>query len=418
MPKNMNTTSKVAGLRRRDFLKTLGLVSGGMLVAGASAVPAATRRTAVRIGVLIPRSTLYPSLGDSFVAGLKLAFTNSDPVDWVVEDVGFTPGWVLEKCRRLVEVIKVDVVVAAVNAEMEGQLAPLIEKAGVPLILCPVGARVHQPRIANPQGIINSLNYWQSCCAMGSWAAEHLGRKAMIALSMHESGYDAHYAFRLGFEASGGSILASRVTDAPYYPGGPAAFMTEAKALESDLIFACYSGHQGLAFLRTYRASEMANTVPLAASAFLVDDSMLAPLGEDAHGIRSCFSWAASLPTAANETFVRAYRERTRNMPDIFSMHGYETGLLVAGALDAGGVRGLRGALQRAAFESPRGRWEVDSQTGCSRTPHYLREVERQRGMETNHVVGELPPADESHDQVTALQAGTRSGWINTYLCT
>jgi hypothetical protein len=95
----MNTTSKVAGLRRRDFLKTLGLVSGGMLVAGASAVPAATRRTAVRIGVLIPRSALYPSLGDSFVAGLKLAFTNSDPVDWAVEDVGFTPGWVLEKCR-------------------------------------------------------------------------------------------------------------------------------------------------------------------------------------------------------------------------------------------------------------------------------------------------------------------------------
>jgi branched-chain amino acid transport system substrate-binding protein len=411
----MNITQKLPGLKRRDFLKTLGLISGGMMASEVSALRADVNGASAKIGVLVPQSNLYPLLGDSFTTGFKLALAPTDRVDVIVEDSGFTAGCAVEKCRRLIETIKVDAIVAFLNSEMGDELRPLVEKARIPLVLCPVGARLHKPQTQSPYVVCNSLNYWQSCWAMGKWAAQHVGTKALIAASFYESGYDAHYAFHLGFEAGGGEILATRITDAPYNPGGVYAFMTEAEQTKPDLIFGCYSGHQGLPFLHAYKSSGLSNQIPLIGSAFLVDELALATHGQAAVGIRSCFPWALTLATPANEIFVQSFQEKTRRIPDVFALHGYETGLWLSKALGAGSVRWLHEALREVEFEGPRGAFVMDRRTGCSRTPLYLREVVRQGGVPANRVMDELPSVDESDDRLVAFESGVRTGWTNTY---
>jgi branched-chain amino acid transport system substrate-binding protein len=414
----MKITKRPGGMDRRDFLKALGLFAGGAVASGAApvSVPIALRRAPVRIGVLAPRSHLFPELGNHFAQGLRLGMSASG-AEFVVEDAGATPGRAEEKARQLVENDRPDVLVAAVNDEMEESLGAIAREAGIPLAICSMGARMRRTRRGD-EAFHNSLNHWQACRTLGEWSARELGGTAMIAMSMLESGYDAHAAFQLGFEGAGGRILDARVTDAPQASGGADAFAQEARDRKPDVVFGCYGGLQGLPFLRAFRSAGLGGRTALVGSSLLADDRLLSMAGADAVGIRSCAAWAPDLPHAGNRAFLAAWREKRREAPDVFAMHGYETGLLLTSALESGGARGLRAALARADFESPRGRWRWNAAAGFPDTPLYLCEIGRCGGGVANRAVAELPHAGESEAALAALPDGLRSGWTNTYLCT
>lgn len=412
----MNKVTQNSGMGRRDFLKALGLFAGGAVAAGAIPVPIGLRRAPVRIGVLAPRAELYPSMGDHFAAGLKLAMSSSG-AEILVVDAGGTPGRAEEQARQLVKSGKPDVLVAAVNDEMEESLGPIAGKAGIPLVICSMGARMRRRRRGDA-AIHNSLNHWQSCRALGEWSARHVGGTAMIAMSMLESGYDAHTAFQLGFEAAGGRILDARVTDAPRSVDDAATFAKDVSERKPDVVFACYAGLQGLPFFRAYRSAGVGGQTTLVASSLLVDDRTLAMAGVEAVGMHSCAAWSPDLPQAANRDFLRAWSARSRSAPDLFAMHGYETGLLLASALESGGARGMAAALTTAEFESPRGPWRWNARVGFPETPLYLCQTGRHGGGIANRIVAELPHAGEGVAALASLPDGLRSGWINTYLCT
>lgn len=364
------------GFDRRGFLKTLGLISAGMLARPVAGVAAATG-TSSRVGVLVPRSSLYPWLGESFVAGLRLGVAPS-ATELIVEDTGTRPGLAVDKCRRLVRDIKSDLVIALANADAADELAPLLRDSRAPLILATAGVGVHDPQTDSAIRVA-SLNVWQSHWALGEWAARHLGSRAMVAASMHESGYDAHYAFQMGFESAGGEVIAARVTDAPLNPGGVHAFLSEVDREQPDVVFANYSGHDAVPFMRAW--AKTCHRPALVGSSFLADENVLPLLGDAALGVRSVAAWS---PDSAD-----ALRKAGRT-PDAFAVLGHECGVLVA---------------EWAAC----GRLPVPA---SGSRPLYLREVTR-RGNET---VTELPRVDESHERILALQSSVRTGWINTYM--
>jgi branched-chain amino acid transport system substrate-binding protein len=415
---------KFSGICRRSFIKTLGMVTSaaalyplqahaGLIFNGGSAP---------RIGVLVPRSSISPLMGENLVAGMKLHFAvcGWEKTQLIVEEAD--TGTVIAKGRKLLYGEKVDILAGILNPLSIPHLYPVLEESGAIFINIEGGANSFLPRQENPSVYHNSFGYWQGNWAIGAWAAAHQGKRACAAASFYETGYDSFYAFPQGFAAAGGEVVRSDVTHLPPDRSDLSQLMKAIRAARPDFVHAAYSGRDAVDFVKAYAAAGLSGRIPLVASGFMVDESLLPSMGEAAIGIKSCLSWAPGLRNRENATFVAEYSRFTGCDPDTFALLGYDTAGLITAAVrnsedQARRSDNLRRGMQAISFTSPRGVVEIDPESGNTDAPLYLREVRAEGGKLHNAVIAELPrfAVTESKADREAMRA--LSGWTNPYLC-
>jgi branched-chain amino acid transport system substrate-binding protein len=331
-------------------------------------------------------------------------------------------GSSIVKARRLLAEGKVDILTGMINPLIVHRLREDLEKSEVLYINMEGGANSYAPREESPLLFHNSLGYWQSSWSLGSWAATAMGKRGFVASSLYETGYDAYYAFPQGFEQAGGTIIRSELTHLA--PGGNnlASLMTAIAAARPDFVYASYSGREAVDFVRAYAAAGLSGRIPLLASGFTVDESLLPAMGANALGIKSCLSWSPTITTPENMAFRKAYTRQTRREADHFALLGYDTGSLITAAVKTAKgtvIRSneLKQALEKTAIPTPRGSLRIEPRTGSTDSPLYLREVRRDGNMFCNTVISELPGLAATEIQADRESMTARSGWINTYLC-
>jgi branched-chain amino acid transport system substrate-binding protein len=400
--------------------------AGAVARAAAPAIRAGA--AALRIGVLLPQPLLYPDMGRNFLAGMQLYLSQvagraaGRAVELVIREYGVVPSLALEKARQLVADAQVDFVAGTIKPDIAAGLHPLLHERQVPFIVSDVSADVPRAGQPSPYVFRNSLGHWQSSWALGRWAARNVGRSAFIAASFYESGYDAIYAFQLGFESVGGTIVKTHITHLPSGSDDLAPLMAQIGAARPNLVYAAYSGQQAVDFVRAYAAARKLKQIPLLGSGFLVDESLLPAQDRAALNVRTALPWAGSLGTLENRLFTRAYQAYTGRPADSFAVLGYDTSQMIVRAVNAvGGDTADFSALVRAlgstAFASPRGSLSMDPATLDITGPLYLREVRRVRGALRNTVVAALdaPPAQD--ERLAELRDSLKTGWRNAYLC-
>lgn len=428
-------------LSRRSFLKTAGSFAGAFVgapvVADASAAASpggstfqhATpqRYRPVRVGLLLTQSQLQPELAQSMLAGLRLALAQAGdqaggrPVELRTAHTSVSPYRAAEQARQLIVSEQVDLLVGFVGGQTAALLQPLLHEHHIPLIVNTVGANVPRAASASTYSVRNSLQQWQASWALGAWSAANIGPRAVVAASFYESGYDSLHVFGQGFQSAGGTILDTHVTHRPDGGADLSAVMGAIAAARPDVVYAAYGGKLAQSFIRAYAAAGLSGRIPLVASPFMVDESLLASHGRAALEIRSGLSWSRQLQTAENRAFLAAYQARTGQTADAFAVLGHDAGRLIVQALDAvaGETRTVRlaEALGTASFAGPRG--QVTAQPGARalETPLYLREVRRAGGMIGNAIVGRLAAPPVLEIEAATARGGIRSGWANPYLC-
>lgn len=401
---------------RRGFIRTLGLLSGaialphvGLSQAKAAGVTPRYAGLTGRVGLLLPQGRTRSQVGRSLRAGLALALgADGAAIDLVIEPVGRAGGSVEQKAARLIEEERVDLLVGVTGPAVAPALAELLAQRAIPLIALDTGASALRPGEESPAIFHNTLGYWRTSWAMGEWSARHLGKRAFVAASFTESGFDALRAFGHGFEAGGGQVVTTRITQSPSAPIGWAELMAEIRQAQPDLVYAMYSGERAVQFVQAYAHAGLAGSIPLVASPYLVDEAPA--LGAAGLGIKSCHTWAPDLENPANQAFVVAYQQATGTTPDSFALLGYEAGQLALEALRAGS------SLTGLSVASPRGRWEMVAPMQVARTPLYLREVRPTADGPQNVTIGTLAPVEELTARAEPLCGTTRTGWLAPHL--
>jgi len=433
----MNDDHPASGLSRRAFLRSAGLAAGALAAAPLlTAAPAwAAGPTPVRalpsgrdlltIGILLPRSTIYPALGANFLAGMQLYFNQAandtlPAVRLVAEDVGFGRMQAVAAAQKLLDTDQAALVVGLSNPTLVGMLRGLFQARRAFFLAAGLGENVPRQSADSAYIFHHSLGAWQGAWALGQWAATHLGRRAAVATSFYDSGYDAPAAFHLGFTAAGGTVTTTQTThllaNSPALP----AVLAEIAATRPDFVYASYCGPAAVDFVRAYaQAGPLART-PLLGGAFLAGEAALPTLGKAALGIKSALGWTPALETAENRAFLAAYAKQTGQVADSLALLGYETAHLAATALaavagDAGRINDLRAALAATAWIGPRGPIAMDAQTHCTNGPLYLREVQVRGGALANVPVTALPAAG-TQDTGAGLRTAIKTGWVNAYL--
>lgn len=387
-------------LTRRHFLQWAGLVSAAGLVVPflppvSPVIPRATPKP-TRIGLLLPKSGLDPSLADSFLAGLKYGmhtYGPDRPVDLSVHGVGSTPSSAYEIARTLLAG-GVTLVQWLSDSPLSEEMHRLFEDNQTVLLMSGAGANAIRQMDASPAVFHHTLGYWQAAWSLGSWTAKNLGKRGWAFASLYDSGYDMPYAFQLGFEAAGGRLVGSTVT---HLPGSElSCVVDQLKSASIDFAAAFYSAEAGLEFLDTW--SQAALHFPL-----VVGSGLRAP------GVYRAAVMSGTIQGSLGNLFASMGTEMT--IAEEFALLGFEAAGLVEQALsafEAGEAVSLAQAFENASVHSPRGLIRMQTQTHLASGPSFL------HAPDSPVVPLSSPPADDQ--KLQALRTSTKTGWSHAYL--
>ncbi len=407
-------------MSRRQFLRSAaalgGVAAGGSLLAACGAPGAGGGSGPLKIGVLLPYSSIYAVLGQSITEGMKMYFESvgnkagGREIQLITEDEGDQPPAAAQKARKLVEQDQVDLVAGIVSSGVAGAIRDFFHDNKKFLILANAGANALTRAAKSPYIFRASFSNWQVNWPMGTWAAANIGKKAFVSAPDYAAGKETVSAFRNSFEAAGGQIVKVQLTPFPQM-GDPAPFMAEIKDAAPDFIYAFYSGSAATTFVKAYADFGLAGAIPLAGSGFIVEQDVLPAHGDAALGVRSCLHWALTLDNPENKKFVEEFGKRTieggNKGANVFALQGYDTARVLVEALnavqgDVSKAEALMEAFGKVSFNSPRGPFKLDPNTHNVINPLYIREVQKTGDTLANIVIaslGEVPdPGDDSKD--------------------
>lgn len=368
-----------------------------------AASPQASREP-IKVGLLLPQSGVFQSLGEDLTAGFDLYLdeiggqVDGRKIQVIREDEGATPQEGLVKVRKLIDNDKVDILAGFVNAAIAYGARDFIHESKTPTVVMVASGQDLTRKLRSPYMFRTSHTTWQLAHPLGIWMADNVAKSAVTSASDFAAGKEYVAGFIEGFSSKGGKITSQlwpKLGTSDFAP-----FLTEMKGANPQATFNFYAGSDAVRFVQQYRQFGL-GSVPISGIG-LFDDQLLPAEGDAALGGRSAWTWAIDLKTDENRKFIDAYQKKTKKLPTDFVPLGYDAARTIVDAVKAAKTDttkdGLVKALEATDFEGPRGRIRFDKASHNIIPTIYIREVKRGQAGLQNLVVGSFPnvidPAD------------------------
>lgn len=353
----------------------------------------------VKIGLSVPKSGTYASLGRDMEQGFKLYLEQNEnqlggkSVQLVETDEGNGPQTGIPATERLVTQDQVSAVVGIVNSATASGLAETFNQNKVPLIVANAGSDklVPEPsdyiwRTSFANGTVNE--------AIGAKVAEEVGDGSVYVLATdYAAGREQMAGFKKSFEAAGGQIAGEEYTP----PFGATTdwqpYLNNVRNSGAKAVHVFYAGSEAVAFVQQFKQFLGNTDIQLYGSGFLTEGSVLEAQGEAADGVKTTLHYSDQIDTPENKEFVQAYTEAYDMAPTVYAVQAYDAAQVLDKAIE--GADGVTGEAIGAAIgkvdqiESPRGTWSFN-EAHDPQQPYYLREVQVVDGKRVNAVVEEL----------------------------
>jgi branched-chain amino acid transport system substrate-binding protein len=295
----------------------------------------------IRIGLLIPKTGAYKSIGDDQLAGWRAALDmlggtlDGRKIKVIEADEGDGKAQAQASGKKLLEQDKVVAIVGGATADTVNTLHPMLKQARVPLI--GIGGR--------PSSVDDPALLWHA-----SWLSQETG--AAIAQHMritvpgpvyvigpdYIGGHDQIGGFVTKFTADGGK-LANPDGKPAWTPWAPKPitdfepYLTKIKASGAKAVYAFYAGSSAVEFVKQYRQFVPAD-IPLYGSGFLTEGAALDALGATAKGVYTSLNYSTTLDNAANRQFVGWYQSRNGGkLPNLYSVVAWDAALVLDKAI-------------------------------------------------------------------------------------
>lgn len=353
----------------------------------------------LKVGIVIMTSGVYAQLGEDTIDGMELYLNTvgnqaaNRPIELVIEDETVDTGTALERTRRLVEAEEVDILSGLISTGSAYAVADFVEQSQIPFVVANAGGDDLARADKNDFMIRTSFSNWQNNFAVGEWYYENVGETVALIASDYAAGVEHMDGFLESFEAAGGEVVEDVFT-----PLGSTDFSAALGRLGNsgaDGLYGFLAGTDGLIFVQEYDQSGLRDTMPLVASGFMVEEDVLAAIGEAALGVMSGLHWAYDLDNPENREFVQMFEEEYGRAPSVYSVQGWDTARVIVEAVEALGGDVSDGAavvdaMAEVEFDSPRGAFRIDPETHNVVHHVYLREVAEIDGEIHNTVVEDL----------------------------
>jgi branched-chain amino acid transport system substrate-binding protein len=267
----------------------------------------------------------------------------------------------VQKTQKLLEKDRVDIIAGTIFGSVTQAVYGIVKPAGV-FTIATVGSI---PPILGPEC---SENYFTVSWvidtnyeAIGKYLNEKGVKSAVLMAPNYVAGKLVASGFRRGYKGQIEAEIFTQVNQPEY---SVEIAQVRSKAPEAVVVF--YPGGMGINFLKQYKATGMMEKVPVYSSVFIADESTFPALGDIPLGMITTSNWSPELDNSANKAFVEAYLKKHGIRPTSMAAMGYDTVMLIAGAV--ADVKGkiadkaaFRMALRNASFESVRGPFKFNN---------------------------------------------------------
>lgn len=368
-----------------------------------------------RIGLLLPRSTDYPSIGFDILDGLRsnLKRAGYEAVQFFTENIGFgtDPDINHSKAEKLLLQDNVDLVIVYSGSSNADAFYRLADATGKPFILLDMGMQtVSETGSSHCYHI--SLQGLHACRILGHMAGTG-NRKVLMATSFYDGGYRGPWSYDRGLSEAGGSICGNYVSgykEAEFTIDPYIGLLNQSGAAS---VAACFSSYLAELFLKALAQRNSASiSLPVYCSPYMAEDQVLSKCDFPGGEFHTVVPWTSSLDNPSQEQFKQNVE---KNKPaNVFHLLGWEAAIAVMQA-GAHGVQSLKGF----SYESPRGTVTIHPETRYTYAPLYKGQIKAGEDGKCRVDILETISIDAA-DHVQVLEDkpdAVVSGWKNNYLC-
>lgn len=341
----------------RHFALTVALAAAGLSTANAAP------DGKIKVGLMLPYTGTYASLGNAITNGFKLYVAEQGgklggrEVEYLTVDDESDPAKATENANKLVKRDKVDVLVGTVHSGVALAMAKVARENKTLFIVPNAGADEITGPLCAPNIFRTSFSAWQPSYAMGKVAAEK-GHKKVVTLTWKYSfGLQSVDGFKEAFEKGGGKVVKEMTLPFPNVEFQP--FLTEIAALKPDAVFVFFAGAGAAKFAKDYAAAGLKASIPLYGPGFLTDGTLEA-MGDAGKDLLTTLHYADGLDNKKDAAFRLGYAKTYKLQPDVYAVQGYDAAQLyqagvAAVAGDTSKQEAVIKAMENARIDSPRG---------------------------------------------------------------
>lgn len=379
----------------------------------------------MKTGFLLPRSSVYPTIGYDFLDGFKSFLSHHGlQTEIATDNIGFglDEKEVYSKTEAMLLMNNADVVVLFADNRYAAMLGPLFTAMGKILLIVNMGAD-YPEILSSPSSVIqHGFNTAFNCRLTGKLAAAGEPQSAVMATSYYDGGYLNVYAMVSRYQQAGRAIVYNYISHFKKDQFNTATLQDFLEGHPGEKNLLCiYSGDVSPLIYPAFAALQEQKNLNLYVSPMMLDEHLKQTLGKGftIQKARGYTSWLSFLDNKSNTAFKESYSKDKGKTPGIFSLLGWETGILVQEiktALDTG-INGLEliDKLTSETLESPRGWLKTDKQTQQTYGPSYLVAVSGNFELTLEEKLDDT--GDERQNFINEKPEGSSSGWRNTYLC-
>lgn len=340
----------------KDRLATIVLICGLWSTTGTAGAAPVDK---VRIGFLTTLSGPQADLGQRHLDGFQLALELAGnklggiPVELSIADDKLNPEVGVQMVRKFLDSDRVNFVTGVVFSNvMMAVYKPVVEKDTF-FINSFAGPSPLSGELCNPYlfgaGVQNDSTYE----AVGKYVSDQSGiKRVFIMAPNYQGGRDSVAGFKRFFKGEVVGELYTRLGQPDY-----SAELAQVRAAKPDALYFFYPGSMGITFVRQFHAARLG--IPMY-SGFSVEETTIHAMGEAATGAYSSAVYNDDLKSPANERFVKAYTEKYKRKPSIYSALGYDVVQVLDVAVrsvngDLSRKEDIRKALRQANFDLVRG---------------------------------------------------------------
>ena len=376
----------------------------------------------VKIGILLPRSDMFPKLAIDFLNGIKLPFKNSVHQEcvpnYLIESVGnATDLSLLQRVEKMLLQEEVDVIVTFCSFFMLDGLVTIANSYQKPIIHVTLGARVLKPQHSSPYVVHASLNLCQTSYLSGHYAATHFGKRAALLSSFYDGGYQLTESFFKGFTEQGGEIIYNYVSPMDYKLETFDGMIDGLKEANPDVVFSIFSYKEGNKVLTKLAQSEL-DHIPNVAIPLMTDESneIEETLPRNFYSIAS---WSFDDDSELMNEFFSNYQKAYSEVPNIISLLGDEVGSILIYCIQSESSipKKIGEFLAQKVVASSRGELQFTHYHESIPKSFALRKLEGLNGNYQNELVAVLDSAS-SETLYKKMEDLPYTGWKNPYICT
>lgn len=373
----------------------------------------------IKVGILIPKSQQYQTLDKDFMRGLKL---NNLNVKFFVESIGIGADEkiIIDKIQKLNFQEEVSIIIGFFGHHNITEVYNYASNNDILLLAAEIGATMPYETQTYKGVYINSFGLAESCYHLGNYLTTKNYQKIVSSTSFYDSGYGMLSAIEYGFKEKN---LFSGHYITPFVPReNESAHMHQfINTHDPDAVFAYYSGLYAEENAHFVNQNKITQKYPFYVTPFFINDKILEEYKNDPHELYVVSSWMQNDTDTMN--FTNEYKDKYSENPSLFSILGYENGLILKNILlntdNNLQINSLIEEIKKLNIAGPRGNIEFDKDTNRTLFNYHIYQLNFDSGKNDINFKKIETFINDGHftKAFTSKKPDQVGGWQNAYLC-